>query len=184
MMRFLQKVWRLAVGTDDHPAAVAESGSLDTDTQRVLHQTIRKVTEDIDALRLNTAISQMMILVNALQKAESIPKADLEVLIKLLNPFAPHIAEELWQRLGNRDSIARAKWPTYDPAKLEASEFQLVVQINGKVRAQIMAAKGISEDAALELAKAEEPVAKALEAGVVKRVIFVPDKLLNLVIPK
>ena len=138
--RFLERVWRLMVTEDGtlSPAVVSTAPSLEH--QRVLHQTIKKVTEDIEELRFNTAISQMMVFTNELTKAEQRPRAVLEPFVLLLSPFAPHLAEELWGILGHTPSVSQQPWPSFDPALTVSDRLTIPVQINGKLRGKIEAA--------------------------------------------
>jgi leucyl-tRNA synthetase len=138
--------------------------------------------EDIEALRFNTAISQLMICVNALQKAPQVSRGTMRTFLQLLAPLAPHIAEELWQRLGGEPSIQSAPWPAFDPAKLVASEVKLVFQVNGKHRGDALVPVGLSQDDAVALAQKQERVAPFLSGKALKRVIYVPGKILNLVV--
>src|SRR5699024_1620977 len=121
-------------------------GSGDSSMDKVYHETVKKVTEDYDNLHFNTGISQMMVFVNEGYKAEQLSKAYIEGFVKLLSPIAPHIAEELWNRLGNKDTIAYEAWPTYDETKLVEDEVEIVLQIMGKVRSKINVAKDITKE--------------------------------------
>jgi len=148
---------------------------------RLLHQTIRKVTEDIEAMRFNTAISAMMVLTNELMKLEEIPSEALGILAKLLHPFAPHAGEEVWELLGHPPSIQREAWPTYDPALCEQDEVEVPVQINGKVRARITLPKDATEAQALAAAQALPNLAAQLAGKPLRKIIWVPGKILNLI---
>ena len=173
--RFLERIYRLAEGVNSTQAA-------DKDTDPLLHQTIKKVTDDIEGMRFNTAVSSLMILLNGLEKRESVPKIVFETFLKLLAPFAPHIAEELWARLGKKRSVHKETWPTYDPAAIERSGATIVVQVDGKVRARFEAAKGLSKDALMAQASVLPDVKKWLDGRTVATVIVVPDRLLNIVL--
>ena len=172
--RFLDRYWAAALRAEDVAAG--------TELERTLHQTIKKVTEDIDALRFNTAISQMMVLVNELTRAKQVPSGVVKTLTLLVHPFAPHIAEEVWARLGGEESVQHEAWPKHDPARLEVSEVVVPVQINGKVRGRITLGKGASEDDAMAAAKADEGVAKQLEGKTIRKIIWVPNKILNVIV--
>jgi leucyl-tRNA synthetase len=124
----------------------------------------------------------MMIFSNALQKAPAVKRTTVLAFLQLLAPFAPHFAEELWARLGEKPSILDAAWPKYDPARLVATEVKVVVQVNGKHRGELMVAPGITQDAAFELAKADSKVAPHLAGKEIKRVIYVPGRILNIVV--
>jgi leucyl-tRNA synthetase len=181
--RFLQKVWRECIGPDGavHPkisATAVDSPEL----EKLLHETIKKVGDDIEALRLNTAISQMMIFANALQKAPQVRRATMLAFLQLLAPFAPHIAEELWERLGEKPSIQHAPWPKFDAAKFASAEVALVIQVNGKHRAELSVPNGLPQDEAVRLASEHPRVTPFIADKTVRRVIYVPGKILNLVI--
>ncbi len=183
--RFLGRVWRLLI--DDRAEAVILSAAVvDTapaeDQLRILHKTIKAVTDDIDRLAFNTAISRMMEFTNFMSGQETRSKAVLEPFVLLLNPFAPHIAEELWHALGHSTTLTYVPWPSYDPALLVEDTVEVPVQINGKVRAKIIVPAN-SDAAALEAAaRAEEIVQKNLEGKTVVKVVAVPGRLLNFVV--
>jgi leucyl-tRNA synthetase len=181
--RFLQKIWRESIADDGSVnAKVSASAEDSAELSKLLQETIKKVTEDIAALRFNTAISQMMIFANALQKAPSINRASLLSFLQLLAPFAPHFAEELWARLGGTGSITAAAWPTFDASKLVSTEVKVVVQVNGKKRAELLLPVGADQAAALAAAQANADAAPHITGKTLKRVVFVPGKILNLVV--
>ncbi|MFP4540468.1 MAG: leucine--tRNA ligase [Opitutales bacterium] len=181
--RFLKKIWREFTGeTEGLSPKIHDSGDETPATKKLLHQTIKKVTEDIEAIHYNTAISAMMVLVNHLGKAETIHRETAKTLVQLLAPFAPHLAEELWERLGEAPSVAHAPWPAFDPALLVESEAALGVLINGKPRGEVTVAKDAPQDAVLALAQADPKVAAHLEGKTLRKVIYVPGKILNLVV--
>lgn len=165
--RFLERVWKLKI-----------SGPAD---RKILHKTIKKVTEDIENLHYNTAISALMILLNSFEE-KGVDRTSYEIFLKLLAPFAPYITEELWSRLGNKSSIHKEKWPQYDPKLVEEEFFTLVIQVNGKVRDQIKVNKDISRPEAEQLAFGRERVKMYLKGQPPKRVIFVPNRLINIVL--
>jgi leucyl-tRNA synthetase len=173
---FLSRLWDAVRTAEDRP--------VDADVERKVHATIRKVTDDLEALSYNTAIAAMMECLNTIRAGGRTPeRAAVEPLVRLVAPFAPHVAEELWERLGNGDSIFRtARWPEYDAAKATADTVEFVVQVNGKLRARLPMARGIAEDAARDAALADENVRKFLDGKQVRKTIFVPDRLLNLVV--
>ncbi|MBX3245662.1 MAG: leucine--tRNA ligase [Myxococcales bacterium] len=171
--RFLERAWRLAKDAKDVP--------LEGDVLRLAHKTIAKVTSDIDGLRFNTAISAMMVLSNELQKAGA-PREGVAVLAQLLHPFAPHLGEEMWEMIGREGSIQRAAWPQADPALLVDDVVEVPVQINGKKRGVVMLPADADEAAALEAARADEKVAEALAAGTLRKTIWVPGRILNLIV--
>jgi leucyl-tRNA synthetase len=182
--RFLNRIWRIAVteeGATDlsRLTSAAPSPAL----ERALHQAIKKITEDIEALRLNTAISALMILLNAISdEKEGIPIAVFESLLKMLSPFAPHITEELWQRLGHEDSIFNAKWPEYDESKTIEDVVTLILQVNGKLRDKLEVPRGLSREDLERFARASANVIKHTDGKEIRKVIVVPDKLVNVVV--
>ena len=172
--RFMHRVWALHdnMGAKEMPDILL----------RLRHRTIFRVTEDLENLHYNTAISALMEFVNALTEQEEITKEHMETLLVLLAPFAPHMTEELWQKIGHKDSVHDQKWPLFDDAMLENEQVNMVVQVNGKVRATLSVASGIKEDEVKSLALAEVGVSKWLEGNKVKKTIFVEDKLINFVL--
>ena len=182
--RFLRRTWRLAI--DEATGAPAAKSSGDTepeDVTRELHRTIQKVSADIETLSFNTAISQMMIFLNAAEKAPAIRRATLEDFIRLVAPFAPHLAEEAWTRLGHTGSISDGGWPKADPTKLVETTVEVIFQVNGKVRSTAKLPKETTKEQLLALAKADPAVAKFLEGKTIAKEIIVPGKLVNLVVP-
>jgi leucyl-tRNA synthetase len=181
--RFLQKVWREVIAEDGSVnPKISPNAEESPELTKLLHESIKKVTENIDGLRLNTAISQMMILANALQKAPATRTSTIASLLQLLAPFAPHFAEELWSRIGQTGSVAQASWPKYDVSKLVATELKVVVQVNGKHRGELLVAVGTNQDQALSLAKENPKITPYLDGKSIKRVVFVPGKILNIVV--
>ncbi len=175
--RFLQKVWRMVYGKN------FAGNEPDKKTAIILHKTIKKVTEDIEAFKFNTAIAAMMVFVNEmLNTPEKITKNFIEKFLLILSPFAPHLAEELWENLGHKDSIFKEKWPAYDPKLIKEEKITLVIQINGKVRDKIEVTSDIDEKEAKKQAQASVKVQKFIGNKEVKKVIFVPQKLINLVV--
>ncbi len=181
--KFLDRVWRLFVNDLDLKAIPQEKivdkndGTLD----KVYNETVKKVTEDFDALHFNTAISQMMVFVNAAQKAKTIPREYAEGFIKLLAPVAPHMMEEIWSVYGHNHSITYAKWPTYDPSKLVESTVRIMVQVNGKLRGKFQTAKDTAKDDLQKQATALPHVQKFLKDKDIKKVIVIPNKIVNIV---
>ncbi|MCP4445542.1 MAG: leucine--tRNA ligase [Myxococcales bacterium] len=181
--RFLDRLWRLAVDhvTGEPAAKLVDEKVENKDLERTLHAAIKKVSEGVAELRFNTAISEMMVFVNEATKAEKIPKAWLSQFLLILAPFAPHIAEEMWNRLGHQEGIAFAKWPKYEEAKLTVDTITLAVQVMGKMRGTIEVDAGISKDDAIAAAKADATIASLLEGKIIRREIYVPGRLVNLV---
>lgn len=179
--RFLRKVWRLVVGEEGGLQANIGEGTLDSETERLLHATIKKVTDDYSTLSFNTAISQMMICVNQLAKVERLPREAVESFVQLLAPLAPHIGEELWLRLGHTGSIAEAGWPKYDESKLVEDTVKIIFQVNGKYRGDAQLAVDASKDDAIAAAKANERVQAFIQGKSIKKEIYVPGKIVNIV---
>ncbi len=172
--RFLDRVYSLA--------GKAEQGAVMDDVLlRTLHQTIRKVTQDIEALRFNTAISAMMVLSNDLAKCDPVPAEAVEALALLVHPFAPHLGEECWAMLGHKPSIQTAPWPKFNPALCEETEVEVPVQVNGKVRGRITLAKDASEANAIAAAREVPNVAAQLQGKTLRKTIYVPGKILNII---
>jgi leucyl-tRNA synthetase len=179
--RFLRKLWRECVGEDGKPGArLSDDAALSAETDKLRHETIKKVGDDIEALRFNTAISQMMIYLNALAKEPALPRTVAAEFVQLVAPFAPHLAEDLWQRLGGAGSVMTAPWPTFDPAKLVATTITIVFQVNGKHRGDTQAPATVTEEELIELARRHPKVSPHLEGKTLKRTIYVKGKLLNL----
>lgn len=179
--RFLDRVWRLFVEENGelNPKIVDDP---ETDTlERVYHQTVKKVTEDYEALRFNTAISQLMVFINEAYKAPVLPKVYMEGFVKLLSPVCPHIAEELWEKLGHNNTIAYEAWPAYDEAKLVEDEVEIVIQVNGKVRAKLHVPADATKEQLEQLAMEDEKIKEQIEGKTVRKVIAVPGKLVNIV---
>jgi leucyl-tRNA synthetase len=183
--RFLNRVWRLVAGSDLDEGGNAPPLGNDAPTReqlRLVHQTIAKVTEDIEAMRFNTAISALMELTNAAYKWPSMPRAAAESLVLLLSPLAPHLAEELWQRLGHGESLAYHAWPVADPALLKADVLEIPVQVNGKVRGKISVPAEAEEGVVIEIARRDPNVGKHLAGQNVKRAIYVRGRIVNFVV--
>lgn len=178
--RFLDRVWRLFVNEDGTLSDKIQDSS-DAALERVYHQTVKKVTEDYEGLRFNTGISQLMVFINDAYKAEVLPKAFVEGFVKLLSPICPHIAEELWAKLGHSESISYEVWPAYDEAKLVEDEVEIVVQVNGKVRTKLNISAKASKEQMEEIAMADESVQQQIEGKTIRKVIAVPGKLVNIV---
>ncbi|MEX5215696.1 MAG: leucine--tRNA ligase [Nitrospiraceae bacterium] len=180
--RFLDRVWRLVVEENGGLNQSVIEAEPSVETARLLHQTIKKVTEDLESLRFNTAISQMMVLTNELTKLDRRPRSVVESLVLLLSPFAPHLSEELWERLGHKPSAGQQTWPTYDPALTVSDRLELPVQVNGKLRGRISVAAEAGREEVLRLAQQEPKIQEALQGKEPKKVIYVEKKLINFVI--
>ncbi len=181
VFRFLNRVWRLYTDEQGRLDPSISDVAVPGDLERVFHATVKKVGEDIEHLRFNTAISQMMIFVNEVMKSELRPRSILEPFLLLLAPFAPHIAEELWNKLGHAETLTYAQWPPYDASKLRESTVEIVVQVNGKVRSRLQVAVDTPEKELESLSRADEHVRRSVDGKNVVKVIVVKNKLVNLV---
>jgi leucyl-tRNA synthetase len=197
VFRFLARVWRLVMEENQEGQFVFSSKvqdvQPDSKLNKIVHETIKKVGEDIERLSFNTAISQMMVCTNALVEAPVKPLQSVVALLQVLGPFAPHLAEELWSILktqfpalntgeGNAALISNQPWPAYDPDALIVSEMELVVQVNGKLRDRITLPVGADNAAHEAAAKAAEKVREVIEGKEIVKVIVVPGRLVNLVV--
>ena len=180
--RFLQRVYRMILTEEGELHPTIGKGTLSQEDERLLHQSIRKVTDDIESFDFNTAISQLMIFVNEFLNRESKPKPVMEAFVLLLSPFAPHLAEELWQKLGHGQSLAYASWPLHDESKTVVHEVELVVQINGKVRSKFVAALDADEELLKQRALADENVKKYIDGKQIVKVVIVKNKLVSIVL--
>jgi len=179
--RFLKRVWRMIVDDEGNVSEGISEDPAEEAQTKLLHKTIKKVTDDLDNLRFNTAISQMMIFSNEMI---SLPKRNKEMVktyILLLSPFAPHIGEELWEILGESSTLAYAPWPKYDQSMLAEDEYQIPVQVNGKVRDNITIPEGCSKDDALVIAKQSQKVQKYITDKSIVKLIFIENKIMNIV---
>jgi len=182
IFRFLNRVWRLYIGDDGKLNPKITDGDVAGDAfKRTWHRTIKKVTEDIEALRFNTAISQLMIFVNEAYKTERLPKAAMEDFVLLMSPIVPHIAEELWERLGHTETLAYEPWPEYEEAWTIDNEVEIVVQINGKIAERVKVSTEMSEAELQELALGLDKVREWTAGKTVRKVIVVKGKLVNIV---
>jgi leucyl-tRNA synthetase len=178
--RFLDRLWASVITAIESGTAAPAKDS--PEVMRKLHQTIKKVGEDIPRLSYNTAIAAMMEYMNALRRGERTPRREeVEPVVQLVAPFAPHLAEELWERLGHEESVFDAGWPSFDQVLVQEETIELAVQVNGKFRGRLNVARDIGKDEALELAMAEPSIAKFVN-GSPKKIIFVPSRLLNIVL--
>ena len=178
--KFIKRIWNLLIDDQDRlrdRVTTENDGALD----RIYNQTVKKVTDDFEQLHFNTAISQMMVFVNQCYKTDALPLEYVEGFVKLIAPLTPHIAEELWTKLGHVGSIAYAQWPTYDESKLEEDTIEIIVQVNGKLRAKLTASKDITKDELEKQALADEKVQHHLEGKTIRKVIVIPGKLVNVV---
>lgn len=179
--RFLDRIWRLFV-TDEGKVADKVQTSDDKALEKVYNQTVKKVTDDYEGIRFNTAISQMMVFINEGYKAEVIPTEYVEGFVKLLSPIAPHVAEELWAILGHEGTITYEEWPTYDESKLVDDEIEVVVQVLGKVRAKVNVAKDVTKEELEKVALEDSKVQEFIAGKDIVKVIVIPGKLVNIVV--
>ncbi len=178
--RWLDRVWRLMIDDNNHlrdRVTMINDGQLD----KIYNQTVKTVSEDLEAMRFNVAISQLMVFVNEAYKVDSLPLIYMEGFVKLISPIVPHIAEELWSLMGHDDTIAYAKWPTYDAKQLVEDVVEMVVQVNGKVRAHLKVAKDAAKDDIEAQALADDTVKTHTDGKTIRKVIVVPGKLVNIV---
>jgi leucyl-tRNA synthetase len=182
VFRFLNRVWRLFMTEEGGLNPAIQDVPAAPDFERTVHQTIKKVGEDIVALRFNTAISQLMIFVNEAMKLEKLPRRELELFVQLLAPFAPHVAEELWEQLGHNRSLAYEPWPSFDEKKTLEDQIEVVLQVNGKVRGKLLVPQGVDQASIEKLALKDPNVLRHTEGKEVRRVIVVPNKIVNIVI--
>jgi leucyl-tRNA synthetase len=183
--RFLGRVWRMIVDdrADDVKLAEAVQDVPPTeDQERILHKTIKAVTEDIEKLSFNTAISRMMEFSNAIGPAEPRPKSVLEPFVLLLSPFAPHLAEELWEVLGHDSTLAYEPWPAFDESKIAEDTVEIPVQVNGKLRGKVQVPATANQAAIQKTAETDESIAGLLAGKTIAKVIVVPGRLVNFVV--
>lgn len=180
--RFLHRVWRIVVNDENALSSQVCDIGPSPAIMRLVHKTIRSVTEDIEALRFNTSIAKLMEMSNALLALERKPRSVVETLVLLLTPFAPHLAEELWSILGHEESLAYAPWPSFDPALAEGELREYVVQINGKIRHKVLAEAGLAAAGLLEMVKADPRVSELLQGRHIVREVAVPGRLVNFVV--
>ncbi|WP_415364436.1 Leucyl-tRNA synthetase [Mammaliicoccus lentus] len=178
--RFLDRIWRLLV-TEENQITDKVVDEQTPELDKVYNQTVKKVTEDFDTLNFNTAISQMMVFINDCYKQDKLSKAYVEGFVKMLSPIAPHISEELWAKLGHDDTIAYEEWPTFDPSLLVDNEVEIVIQVNGKLKEKTKVSKDLSKEEMEQFALEIDKVKQAIEGKTVRKVIAVPQKLVNIV---
>ncbi|MBS1910718.1 MAG: leucine--tRNA ligase [Bacteroidetes bacterium] len=182
LRRFLNRVWRMVVGDEEaEVAALVTDRAMTLDEERMLHTTIQKVTEDIEALRFNTAISALMVFVNEFINVAEKPRAAMEAFVRLLSPFAPHIAEELWSRLGHGGGVANQPWPEFDPGKITVDEVEIVLQVNSRIKAKTVVPAGTEANELERLALEHDSVRYLIAGKTVRKVIAVKDKLVNVI---
>ncbi len=176
VFRFLKRSWKMIAQTE-----IDDQAKMTPAQEKLLHATIKKVTEDTETLNFNTAISQMMIFLNEFSKLDKMPREAAEAYVKLLSPYAPHIAEEMWEILGNKAPVSLAPWPGFDPAKLVENEVEILIQIQGRPRARVMMPADADAKKMEELAFADPTIKAALEGKQVIKVVCVPKRIVNIV---
>jgi len=175
--RFLERTWRV------FEASIESRDIEDTgETDRLLHQTIKKVTEDIEKLRLNTAVSQLMIFINHAIAQNGLSLDSMSRFVRLLAPFAPHVSEEMWQALGNNELVLNAPWPKYDPEKCLEEEVTIVVQVNGKLRSRIVCTIDPDEASVKEAALSDPLIGTRIAGKEIVNVLYVPNRILNIIV--
>jgi leucyl-tRNA synthetase len=184
--RFLNRAFRIVYHED------REGGGRDTlkvvdreltpEDRKILHVTIKKVTEDIEGMRFNTAISQMMVFVNHFTAQETTPREAIRPFTQLLHPFAPHLAEEFWEAIGEKSDLSHTAWPSFDPEWVKADTVTIAVQVLGKLRGTLEVEPGVTQETIEALAKAQEGIAKFLEGKQIVKVVYVAGKILNFVV--
>jgi len=177
LSRFLNRIWQLK-----EKVKINKKISCPAKCEVLLHKSIKKISEDLDGMKFNTAVSQLMILANDFETYEKLPISIFEIFLKLLAPFAPFIAEELWEKLGHKKSIHLEKWPEYNPSLVEEDKFELVIQINGRVRDKISVSRKITEEEAGELAVSQEKIKSWLKGKKTVKMIYIPGRLINIVV--
>lgn len=180
--RFLNRVWRMILDDDNNLLPSIKDIPISGDDERFMHQTIKKVTLDLEGLNFNTAISQMMIFVNEFLNREVKPRCIMETFVLLLSPFAPHIAEELWQKLGHKTSLAYENWPHYDEAKTAVNTIEMVVQVNGKVRSKFQVPIDLDDEILKKMVMEDKNVRRYLDGKQILKVVVVKNKLVSLVV--
>lgn len=174
--RFVERVWRVA------EKLLVSPKHTDSALTKLLHKTIKKVNEDIENFKFNTAVSTMMVLVNEMEKSENVSKEDFMMFLQILAPFAPHMTEELWYEMGEKESIHLSDWPKYDPALIVDSEVKIMIQVSGKVRGEIVVPVDTDEEEVKKFAQADEKIKNWIEGKEIKNIIYVKNKLVNIVL--
>ena len=178
--RFLEKVWRIGQKIKNSEVKIEKKD--DAKLQATIHKTIKKVGEDIESMRFNTAVSALMICANEMDAELDVPEEVFELYIKIIAPFAPHIAEELWSMFGHKDLVSLAKWPEFDEAKILTEKIKIVIQVNGKVRGELEVSSDISEKEVVSMAKSLPSIVQWISGKEVKKTIYVKGRLINFVV--
>ena len=180
--RFLNRVWRMMIDQEGNLSKDVQDVKMTKEQEYQLHVLIKKIAEDIENLHFNTSVSQMMIFINEFVKAKVKPRKAMESFVLCLAPFAPHIAEELWNKLGYEGSVVLEKYPEYDESKTKKQEVEFVFQVMSKIRGKVKVPIGKSQEEMIEIAKQDEKVNKYFEGKTIRKVIFVPNKLINFIV--
>jgi len=175
--RFLNRVWNMIANSE-----ISDTVRLSAEQLRILHQTVKKVGKDIETLDLNTAVSQMMIFVNEFSKSDTVHREAAEAFVKILSPFAPHIAEELWSILGKSGSVAHEPWPAYNEDFIRLDEVEILVQVNGKPKVRTMMKSDVNDDEMKNIALSLQDIQNELVGKTPKKVICVKGRLVNIVV--
>ena len=184
--RFLRKLWRLVILDNDYKINpkidINKIHEVNPDTEKLLHQSMKKITNDYENLSFNTIISQLMILLNNLSKLEIIPLEMIKIFLQLLAPLAPHISEELWMHLGNKTSIVKAKWPVANKEKLKENFTKIIIQVNGKYKGNGLLPNNHTKNDVIKLGRSIEKVRSQIEGKEIIKEIYIPNKILNFVV--
>ena len=181
MHRFLNRLWRVVFNEETGELRVTDDAPTEA-IDRKVHATVKRVTESMEAMQFNVAIAAMIELNNELVKLDAPPRFAVETLVQLLGPIAPHVAEEIWSKLGHEQYIADADWPTWDDAKLVEDTVEMPVQVNGKLRAKINVPADADQDAIESFAKEDENVQAHLDGKTIRKVIVIKGRLINIVV--
>jgi leucyl-tRNA synthetase len=180
--RFLNRVWRMLVTEDGKLSEEVQDMPMNAEQEFILHSTIKKIGEDIEGMRFNTAIAQMMIFVNEFYKYKQKPREAMEKFVLCLTPFAPHISEELWHLLGHNESVTLQSYPIFDEKKAVKNQIEMVVQVNSKIRGKFPCDLDLTQEEVEARAKEDEKVQSYLEGKQIRKVIFVQNKIINFIV--
>jgi leucyl-tRNA synthetase len=180
--RFVKRIWRLYFDENDKLHSHITDDEPSDAVNRLLHKTIDKITHDTESMQFNTAISQMMIFVNEMTKMDSLPRQAMESFAILLGPYAPHLAEELWDALGHEGGISRVPFPSAEDRWLVEDTLTIPVQVNGKIRAKLEVPADISEETIVEMAKADERVAALLDGKQIRKLLYIPGRMVTIAV--
>lgn len=182
VFRFLNRVWRMIATDEGRLNESLKEAALTPEQEFVLHSTIKKVGEDIENLSFNTAIASMMIFVNEFTQSEVKPREAMEKFVICLYPFAPHLAEELWEILGRTEPMHTVSWPEHDESKTKKNSIEMVLQVNSKIKSKVQAPVDAEQSQIEEIAKNDDKVKRSLEGVTIRKVVFVKNKLINFIV--